>query len=440
MFDTFRNRYLLCGRLEARTALHVGSASALGELETESPVIKTVLGEPFIPGSSFKGVLRSLLETLLHPLSELWRLSRPVSHSCRLTQRFPAFATLYPQPCLITTDNSTGCLSVNKTLRNAFNEWRRTDPDDHAILDEVRAHSCPLCLLLGSPYLQSRVLVADLPVVAETWAQETQVRDGVAINRDSRTAEGGRLYDFEVVPPGTQFRWKILVENVKEWELGMLFVGLMQFTRDGLVSLGGRTSRGLGRVLLHWDSVEAVEAASLIEWLTTRQGKVYGLTPAAALLPVEETASPPSEEPTLREQFVQKVLDILQKADSLPVPRKWLQQKCKGQGVTATAIFQADILLTPVEQPQALTAFLDELIREGLLFQDDQGQISPGSGYPAKAEEAEAPSSEPEQGEKEGEMPDEVRNFVEEKIRVFLTRLEQLSEKKEVRESVQTEP
>jgi CRISPR/Cas system CSM-associated protein Csm3 (group 7 of RAMP superfamily) len=71
----------------------------------------------------------------------------------------------------------------------------------------------------------------------------------VAIDRDRETAADGKLYDFQVVPAGTPFEFRAVVENAKDWELGLLMIGLHQFETKQ-IPLGGGQSRGLGVVRL----------------------------------------------------------------------------------------------------------------------------------------------------------------------------------------------
>jgi len=61
MKRTFEKRYLFLGVLTLKTGLHVGSGWAAGS-PSNSPVIRTPDGKPFIPGSSFKGAFRSNVE------------------------------------------------------------------------------------------------------------------------------------------------------------------------------------------------------------------------------------------------------------------------------------------------------------------------------------------------------------------------------------------
>src|SRR5690606_25672439 len=93
---------------------------------------------------------------------------------------------------------------------------------------------------------------------APRWVGRVEVRDGVAIDRDTEAAADGRKYDFEVVPRETAFDLHLRVDNATPRELGLLFLGLREFA-NGDAWLGGNTSRGLGLVRMVWDEFEVVE-------------------------------------------------------------------------------------------------------------------------------------------------------------------------------------
>ena len=59
-----RNRYIFRGRLVMQTALHIGGGKVTLS-SSDSPVVLTPDQKPFIPGSSFKGALRSTVEKLV---------------------------------------------------------------------------------------------------------------------------------------------------------------------------------------------------------------------------------------------------------------------------------------------------------------------------------------------------------------------------------------
>src|SRR5436305_13506961 len=64
-----RNRYKFTGQLVMQTALHIGGGKVTLS-HSDSPVVLTPENIPFIPGSSFKGALRSTVEKIVPSLPE----------------------------------------------------------------------------------------------------------------------------------------------------------------------------------------------------------------------------------------------------------------------------------------------------------------------------------------------------------------------------------
>ena len=69
MFDTFKNRLEITGTLTTITALRISAGRSSEPIGSDLPVIKDALGNPLIPGSSFKGALRSRLESFLRGIN-----------------------------------------------------------------------------------------------------------------------------------------------------------------------------------------------------------------------------------------------------------------------------------------------------------------------------------------------------------------------------------
>jgi CRISPR-associated RAMP protein (TIGR02581 family) len=127
--------------------------------------------------------------------------------------------------------------------------------------------------LFGSSWIASKFQVRDLMVDTNTWFGQYQERDGVAIDRDTETASEGKLYDYQVVPGGTDFDFKAVVENAEKWELGLLMIGLHQFETEQ-IPLGGGRSRGLGVVRLDIDQMRWVDVKDNPEYLLNYLQKI----------------------------------------------------------------------------------------------------------------------------------------------------------------------
>lgn len=226
MFDIFKNRLELSGKLTTITALRISQGRSTEPIGSDLPVVKDALGRPLIPGSSFKGALRSRLESFL----------RGIVGSDRKLVANPA-------------DESEWSLRADeiRALKDSLS-------DDLTLTQAILKETDLVSHLFGSPWVASKFQVRDLAVESETWFGQYQERDGVAIDRDTETAAEGKLYDFQVVPAGTSFEFKAVVENAEDWELGLLMIGLHQFETEQ-IPLGGGRSRGLGIVQLKLDRV-----------------------------------------------------------------------------------------------------------------------------------------------------------------------------------------
>lgn len=261
MFDIFKNRLEITGTLTTVTALRIGQGRSTEPIGSDLPVMKDAVGDPLIPGSSFKGALRSRLEAFLRGIDSRLALD----------------------PSELTSRAMTDQVKVLK---------ERHQNDDQALTDALNAMTDEVSKLFGSPWIASKFQVRDLTVKrdhtgkSDTWFGQYQERDGVAIDRDTETASDGKLYDFQVVPAGVEFTFQAVVENAEDWELGLLMVGLHQFESEQ-IPLGGGRSRGLGVVRLEVADVwwidypedKPEELLSYLKRLIDRDKDHYKLSP-----------------------------------------------------------------------------------------------------------------------------------------------------------------
>lgn len=244
------NRYLITGQLIMQTAFHIGGGK--GTLSNSvNPVVLTPEGQPFIPGSSFKGALRSTVEKLVPVL--------------------PAEAALYTCGLLDLSDQErerlkdrTPKLCSTQRQKEITALCKQYPAQEKEILDQARTELCHTCKLFGSPYVASRLHVVDLSLVNSEWASIVQRRDGVGIDRDSEKARDHLRYDFEVVPASTIFKLQITLENATRQDLQLVSIGLSEFIH-GFGRIGGKRSRGLGVCLLENLQIAALELEGIGE-------------------------------------------------------------------------------------------------------------------------------------------------------------------------------
>jgi CRISPR-associated protein Csm3 len=216
-------KLILEGELHCETGLHIGAGK--GSLEiggSDNPVVKDALGHPYIPGSSLRGKIRSLLEQFSGAAvpSELVYLSRRKGQEVRIHQS--------DRP------DDEICLLFG---RNAGRMERVTG-------EPVDSHN-------ASP---ARLAVFDAPLdmdsitvsMRENLDDElTEVKSENAIDRITSQANPRTL---ERVPAGARFRVRFVVDVLCD-EDAPLFAHLVQGLRlleDD--ALGGGGSRGSGRV------------------------------------------------------------------------------------------------------------------------------------------------------------------------------------------------
>ncbi len=229
---TLSNRYLFKGNLVLQTALHIGGGRVTLS-GSDSPMVLTPEEQPFIPGSSFKGSLRSTVEKFVPSLPQ------PL-FSCALIE-------LSKQE--IQEEIQRGKPVCATIRREEITQERRKHPE-RAILKEARESLCHTCQLFGSPFAAARIFVNDLYMPDTTWGGVLQIRDGVAIDRDSEKARERFKYNYEVVPASVTFALEMTLENATAQDLQLISVGLSEFVH-GFATLGGKRSRGLGVCLLN---------------------------------------------------------------------------------------------------------------------------------------------------------------------------------------------
>jgi len=225
------------------TAWRIGSGKE-GQTMSNLGVMIDSNGQPILPGSSLKGKLRSTCEVLSHALE----LS-----ACMLNHAASRVSC--------TSDINHYSRVLRKAYQEALGQCLQ------ARLKWIDENTCDVCKLFGSAVQTGRLWLSDGKL--EAWASVMQVRDGVVIDRDSLTAVDNLKYDYEVVPPDSRFELCIDLENPTDSDLALLGAALFEWCAGS--SIGGFTSRGLGRFHLEDVKVSGVDmkdSVQLVNFLT----------------------------------------------------------------------------------------------------------------------------------------------------------------------------
>lgn len=220
---TFLGKLILQGEITCHTGLHIGAGK--GSLEiggADNPVVKDAFGIPYIPGSSLRGRLRSLLEQssgLAIP-SELVYLSKRRGQEVRIHQSDRPD----DEVCILFGRNSG---RVEKVSGEATETATATPA-------RLTVYDAPL------------VVDSITPQMRESLDDElTEVKSENAVDRITSQANPRTL---ERVPAGARFRFRAVLDVLCEEDkplLGRVAEALRLLEDD---ALGGGGSRGNGRV------------------------------------------------------------------------------------------------------------------------------------------------------------------------------------------------
>jgi len=207
------------GVIKTLTGLHIGASKETLEIGgLDAPVVKhPVTNEPYIPGSSLKGKLRSLLEMKEH------------------------------------TENG---LEFNSEMKVGGNTIRF-----HVCETYEDASHCDVCRVFGSSgttNFPARIKVRDAEL---TDFSRNFISDGLEIkfeNSLDRITSASNPRQIERVPAGTEFEFEIIynVENLKQLKNDLInILSAMELLEDD--ALGGHGSRGYGRVKFYFAEITA---------------------------------------------------------------------------------------------------------------------------------------------------------------------------------------
>jgi len=219
-------KLILEGDITCHTGLHIGAGK--GSLEiggADNPVVKDAFGLPYIPGSSLRGKLRSLLEQSsgLAVPSELVYVSKRKGQEVRIHQSERPDDEI----CLLFGRNPGRMERVqggDATESSAATPARLTVYDAPLIADSIT------------------------PQMRENMDDElTEVKSENAIDRITSQANPRTL---ERVPAGARFHFRLVMDVLcaEDRELLPSIAEGLRFLEDD--SLGGGGSRGSGRIAL----------------------------------------------------------------------------------------------------------------------------------------------------------------------------------------------
>lgn len=199
---------------ESPLAIGAGRGTAMGG--SDNPVIR-IGGNPYIPGSTLKGCLRSEAERYVR--------------------------TYMPDELV--------CDILNPKGDNG--EMRRKEKER----DSYRP--CIVCRVFGGPTIASHLTVRDALPKGNVSVEK---RTSVSISRVTGGQHPGRLYDVEYVVPNSRFRFEMVLENLDllgDSREAKIVRYLIDMLKSGMISIGRRRSIGMGKIRLEELKVTKLE-------------------------------------------------------------------------------------------------------------------------------------------------------------------------------------
>lgn len=220
---SFLGKLLIEGELVCETGLHIGAGKGTLEIGgADNPVVKDAFGRPYVPGSSLRGRLRSLLEQAmgLATPKQLVYVSKRKGQEVRIH----ASDLANDEICLLfgRAPGRVERVEGDALSQNTITPARLTVYDAALNLDSITA------------------------AMRESLDDElTEVKSESAIDRITSQSQARTL---ERVPAGASFKLRMILDVLCEEDkelIGSIMQGLMLLEDD---TLGGGGSRGSGRV------------------------------------------------------------------------------------------------------------------------------------------------------------------------------------------------
>jgi len=206
------------GQIELLSGLHIGGGDDTMKIGgIDNGVIKDINSDkPYIPGSSIKGKMRSLLE---------WNIG-----VVGIGNGEPFHSGLLNNPIFEDTQKRKDALNLLKLFGNG-----KTDDKFHEITPITR-------ISVGDCFLSKETIDSKLKYSEAKYENTIDRQTGTAANpRQTERVPAGIKFDFDI-------RVKILEEDNEEELISMVKDGLDLVAND---YLGGSGSRGYGRVKFH---------------------------------------------------------------------------------------------------------------------------------------------------------------------------------------------
>ncbi|MHA1250703.1 MAG: type III CRISPR-associated RAMP protein Csx7 [Candidatus Helarchaeota archaeon] len=215
--DIFLRSLKIKGEIITKSRIHIGSTRDIVAFERADSLLSKIFFQgqdlPYIPGSSLKGIFRTVSENILESIG---------FNVCELN------------------DRESSCFKTGQDILVYAQAG-----DNKKILEELN-NFCFACKIFGGTNYNSHIIFSDAnPLNINSVA--TGIAPGIAINRMDGTAIQGGLFHYEYILPGSKFSFQIIIKNLPNFLIGLIFK-VLHLINKNIVLIGGKKRAGLGEI------------------------------------------------------------------------------------------------------------------------------------------------------------------------------------------------
>ena len=258
-FSIFKNKYRISGNLEVMTALHIGSG--VEENGIDAPFI-TIDGDSknknfYIPGSSFRGYLSTKLERLLAKENNY----KFITDKGELNEGDVKLIFGYTN--LLRKDKEKKFIENKDVIKNVLKEFLDIETIERALKYEEERNKeekkkDEVAFEEAKKYssMSGKIHISDMKILSKF--NKSIKRDGIKIDRNTGATEKGGKFDYDILPPETEFEFIMELDNVEDYQLDLIKIALIDILEGDL--FGGKISRGIGKCKLILNEVKFIDA------------------------------------------------------------------------------------------------------------------------------------------------------------------------------------
>lgn len=273
-FSEFKNKYIISGKLNVETALHI--SSGIEEGEKDAPFItadnKSESKKFYIPGSSFRGYLRSQLERLLSKENKFIFF---IDKNEDKTLNEGEVKLIFGYTNLLKTEKKDGkdkYVEDEDVIRRVLEEFLENNVIDRILKDKAKKDE--EVQKEGKKYssMAGKIHISDMEIIDNV---DSVQRDGIEIDRETGATKRGGKFNYDIIPAKTKFKFEMELDNIEKHQLDLIKLALINIREGDL--FGGKLARGIGKCKLEIDKIEYADITNIEDYILKNEKKTLNV-------------------------------------------------------------------------------------------------------------------------------------------------------------------